>query len=820
MKFAEIILPIPLKGTFTYQVPEALAGHVEVGYRVLAQFGPKKVFTGVVQGIHENPPKGYIAKELLDVLDTRPIVHPIQFEFYEWLASYYMCEIGEVLDAAIPSGMKISSDSYISIDPDVILEQLDLTDREHKLLEMLRDGEKRIDEVADALQLKSIYSHVKSLSVKKAVNLFEKVKDRYTPKTEKRVRLSQEFTTDHYLDILMVDLEKRKAQQEAVLFYLNQTNLLESPKVNETGLPIRELVSAGISRSGIKTLVKNGVFIEWEQSVPRLKIDPDFEKVAPRLSPDQDAARNSILEQFEKHDTVLLKGITGSGKTEIYISLIQAVLENGGQVLYLLPEIALTTQIIQRLATYFGGSFGVYHSKFSENERVEVWNKVLNEELKFVVGVRSAVFLPFSDLSLIVIDEEHETSYKQNERSPRYHARDSAIYLATLFHAKTLLGSATPAIETYKNALDGKFGLVKLESRYGLAQLPEIQLVDITRERKQKKIRGNYTSALLDEIVKTLEQEDQVILFQNRRGYSPILKCQDCGFVVHCPNCDVSLTYHNYQNQLICHYCGHKSSLITECLQCLSHNLQTVGFGTEKLEEELEILLPEARIKRMDLDSTRSKYSYQQLIDEFESGEIQILIGTQMVTKGLDFDRVRLVGILDSDRMIHFPDFRAIERSFQLMHQVSGRAGRRELQGKVIIQTSNPAQPILQKVKHHDYEGFYLNEVWERERFKYPPYYRLIQVTLQDKDKTKVREATLFLYKLLLKDIGVARIIGPVEPAIARIRNHYLMEMTIKLEKQGINLPALKEFLLTSRNILTSQRLYKSVRVIFDVDPN
>ena len=607
MRYAEIILPIPLKGTFTYEIPESLRSSVEVGFRVLVQFGPKKVFTGIVFSLHNDPPVGYKSKELLDVIGSSPALNPIQFSFYSWISSYYMCEIGEVVDAAIPSGLKISSESYISIDPDVETDNLDLSDREFQLLEVLKAGERRIDEVAEALELKSIYTHVKSLSEKKAVNLFEKLKDRYTPKKEKRIRLAEAFVSDSALEELSAELEKRSSQLEVILHYLDKINLLETPKSNETGMAISDLVKAGYSRSSIRTLVKNGILIEWEQEISRLKLSGLFDPIKPNLSPVQAVAKSEILAHFEKLDTVLLHGITGSGKTEIYISLIQDVLENGGQVLYLLPEIALTTQIIQRLSRYFGDSFGVYHSKYSENERVEVWNKVLKGELNFVVGVRSAVFLPFSDLSLIVVDEEHEASYKQYEPNPRYHARDTALYMGSLFHAKTLLGSATPAVETYRNALDGKFGLVTLNTRFGESRLPVIELIDVTRARKQKKIRGNYTTALLDAIQATVESEDQVILFQNRRGYSPILKCQDCGFVVHCPHCDVSLTYHNFQNQLICHYCGHKAVMLQECPQCLSTNLQTVGFGTEKLEEELELLLPEVRIKRMDLDSTRSK---------------------------------------------------------------------------------------------------------------------------------------------------------------------------------------------------------------------
>lgn len=819
MRFAEIILPLPLKGTFTYRVPDELADQLRIGTRVLAQFGPKKVFTGTVAKLHDQTPTAYEAKELLDVIDQEPVFHPIQLVYYAWISTYYMCELGEVVDAALPAGLKISSESYLALDPSIEFEGMPLSDREWQLVELLRTGDAKVDDLAKSLGLKSIYTQIKSLASKKAIQLFEQVKDRYTPKTERRLRLHPDYVESATLEVLINELEKRPQQQEVLLAYLKLTHLLENKKANDQGLALAELKEDGVSLSSVKTLVKNGILVEWDQVIARIPTLDQAPLKKPVLTPAQQAAKNEIIAQFQEKETVLLKGVTGSGKTEIYVSLIQDALANGGQVLYLLPEIALTTQIIKRLSRFFGNSFGVYHSKYSENERVEVWQKVLRNEIRLVVGVRSAVFLPFSDLSLVIVDEEHESSYKQYDPSPRYHARDVAIYLASLSHAKTLLGSATPAIETYKNALDGKYGLVRLDERYGEAQLPDIVMADVVRERKQKKLRGNFTSLLLDEIQKALDNKEQVILFQNRRGYAPFMQCQHCGHIPKCPNCDVSLTYHIHQNILICHYCGHKRALPGTCPECESHEIQTVGFGTEKLEEELEILMPGTRIQRMDLDSTRSKFSYQQLIEDFESGQIDVLIGTQMVSKGLDFDRVKLVGIFDADRMINFPDFRAHERAFQLMQQVSGRAGRRAAKGLVIVQTANPAQTILNQVKNHDFEGFFHGELQEREHFHYPPFCRMIRITLWDKDRNKVREATGVLYREIARTLIGYRIVGPVEPLIGKIRNQYLMEMTLKIEKQGVNLSALKDFLLTSRNILLSQRLYKSVRVVFDVDP-
>ncbi len=676
-----------------------------------------------------------------------------------------------------------------------------------------------LDELAKLLEIKSAHHHIKSLSEKHAIHLFEQIKDKYTPKTERRVRLQSAHNSPTGVQQLFEVLEKKAKQADLLLSYLRLTNLMENFDSNKVGVSRKAILDDGNSDSSLKTLIKNEVFEEWNENVSRIPFSATNESDIPVLSADQALAKKEILETFQSKDTVLLKGITGSGKTEVYISLIEDIIQNEGHALYLLPEIALTTQIIKRLRKAFGDTFGVYHSKYSENERVEVWNKVLNGEYKFVVGVRSAIFLPFPELSLIIVDEEHESSYKQYEPAPRYHARDTALYLGAVFHAKTLLGTATPAIETYKNALDGKYGLVRMDKRFGDVQMPDILFADMSREKKKKMLKGNFSSQLVDEITKTLEENKQVILFQNRRGYAPFLQCDQCGFSAKCPNCDVSLTYHIYQNVLVCHYCGHKKSMITECPQCSSHELKTMSFGTEKLEEELEILIPNARIQRMDLDSTRSKNGYQRIINDFENGDIDVLIGTQMVSKGLDFDKVVLVGIFSADRMINFPDFRAHERAFQMIHQVSGRSGRRQEKGKVIIQTSDPSQQILTWVKNNDYDAFYRNEILEREQFHYPPFFRMIVITLKNREKQTVVDAAHAMYNHLVSQLGALQVIGPVEPLIGRVRNQYLMEITVKVQKQAVNLNALKEFLLTSRTNLLSQRSYQSVRVSYDVDP-
>lgn len=812
-----MILPVPIKGTFTYKIPHEYLSELVSGCRVIVQFGKRKIYTGIVHHVHTNRPEEYEPKEILDLIDASPVFASFQIAYFQWIANYYMCTIGEVVNAALPSGLKISSESYISLNPDIDLDDLELTEKEQMVINNLSTSDMTLDDLSNLLEIKTTHHHVRNLVAKKAIHLFEKVKDKYQPKTERRVRINPALIKEDSIQSLFDALEKKPKQIDLLLFYLKETGTLDQPGKNETGIS-KSILQKNGSASSLATLIKNNVFEEWKERVSRIPFDDHSPNHIPTLSPEQEEAKANIFASFEKKDTVLLRGITGSGKTEVYISIIENVINDGGTVLYLLPEIALTTQIIKRLRRVFGDSFGIYHSRYSENERVEVWQKVLTGEYKFVVGVRSAVFLPFNELSLIIVDEEHETSYKQHDPAPRYHARDTAIYLAALHHAKVLLGSATPALETYKNALDQKYGLVTLESRYGNVALPDIAFADLKDERKRRKLKGNFSSLLLHEIQNMLDQNKQVILFQNRRGYAPYLECNNCGFLAKCPNCDVSLTYHIYQNVLKCHYCGHKKEMIDTCPQCQSNELRTMSFGTEKLEEELEILLPTARIQRMDLDSTRSKYGYQRIIDDFEAGEIDILVGTQMVSKGLDFDKVELVGVFGADRMINFPDFRSHERAYQMIHQVSGRSGRKN-QGKVVIQTNEPNQAVLQLVKRHDYLSFYQGEILEREKFRYPPFYRMIGIMLKDMDKQLVFDASQFLYKELSRQLGTMRVIGPVEPIVGRIRNQYLMEITIKVEKHTTNLTALKEFLLTSRNILLSQRSYKRVKVQFDVDP-
>ncbi len=776
------------------------------------------MYTGIIAEVHDIKPTDYHPKEIIELVDDCPIVSKQQLAFFSWLSAYYMCTIGEVINAALPAGLKISSESMLAMNPDIDLEELDLTEKERIILNHLTSSDLKMGEINEILNVKSSYSHVKNLKEKNAIQVFEMVKDKYNPKTENRIRLAPEYISEANLNELSESLGGKPKQLEVLLSYLKHVPVFESPNLNEVGVP-KKTITEESSTSSLQTLIKRGVFTAFEKTISRIGDFEDENLSAVKLSPAQDTARQEILTSFEKQTTVLLHGVTGSGKTEIFISLIQDVIDAGSQVLYLLPEIALTTQIINRLSKAFGDQFAVFHSKYSDNERVEVWQKVQDGTCNFVVGVRSSIFLPFQDLSLIIVDEEHENSYKQYDPAPRYHARDAALYLAALSHAKTLLATATPSLESYQNALNEKYGLVKLEERFNNSPLPVVKFVNLIQARKQKKLQGNFTITLLKAIDQEVKRGKQAILFQNRRGYAPYLTCFNCGHIPKCPHCDVSLTLHHHQNYLLCHYCGHKTDNPPQCKVCQSEDMRTVGYGTEKIEEELQEYLPELRIRRMDLDTTRSKYGLQKIIDEFEKKEIDVLIGTQMVTKGLDFDSVTLVGVFDADRMIHFPDFRSHERAYQLIHQVSGRAGRREDTGEVLVQTNDPDQPILQYIKRQDYHGFYTNEILEREQFRYPPFYRLIKITIKDFDKQLASNAAQYFAIEIRKQLGDLRVIGPVEPMIGRIRNQYLFDITVKIEKQGLNLHALKEFLLTSRNILINHGMYKGVKVVFDVDP-
>lgn len=821
--FADIILPVPIPKLFTYRVPMDMEKIVQIGSRVIVQFGSKKVLTGVIGRLHNKPPEKYQARYLLEVLDEQAVVHPVQIRHFHWIADYYACTIGEVLNVALPSGLKLSSESKVQMNPDFDFEEFggSFNDKEYVILDALKEKDTlSYHEIGNLLEEKNFYHVIKSLIRKEAILIFEEVKDKYKPKVVKRVRLQHKYAHDATsLEQLFHELEKKPKQVDVLLRYLQLLPTYQNPEANEKGLTKSSLNNESVSTSSVNTLIRKGILEEFETVVSRFPASQVQPETRIELTEAQQQARQEILTHFEDKETVLLHGVTGSGKTEIYIDLIQEVLENGGQVLYLLPEIALTTQIVYRLKKIFGDQMGIYHSKFSDNERVEVWQGVLDGRYPLVVGVRSAVLLPFDNLGLVIVDEEHEISYKQFDPAPRYHARDAALVLARLHHAKTLLGSATPSIESYYNALQDKYGLVSLNRRFGNAQLPDIELVDILREKKRRTMREDFSSVLLEKMEKALELEEQVIIFQNRRGYSPYILCEDCGHIPKCEQCDVSLTYHQFAYELRCHYCGHHEKLHMECEACGSTKLKTAGYGTEKLEEEIQMLIPSSRVQRMDLDTTRKKNSYQQIIDAFANRELDILVGTQMVSKGLDFDGVNLVGILDADRMIHFPDFRSHERTFQLITQVSGRSGRRDKVGKVIIQTNNLEQPILQKIVSNDYQGLYQEEIAEREEYHYPPFIRLIRITVKNPDKNTCSRAAKELSEKLKEKLGNRRVLGPEEPLISRLRNQYLMQLMIKLEKRQQVIQEAKKMIKESCTLLEKDKNLRKTSTVIDVDP-
>lgn len=818
--FAELIIPVPIPKFFTYRVPVAWSEIVKIGQRVIVPFGSRKILTGIIAKLHHQPPTTYEARYILEVLDEEEIITSLQFQLFEWMATYYMCTQGEVLNAALPSGLKLSSESMVQLHPAFNLEEsvYDFSEKERILINHLGSASMTYSEVARLLDAKSIHSILKSLTSKEAIILFEKVKEKFRPKTEKRVRLTSGFTSRQNLEKLFATLATKPKQEAVLLKYLQEVPVFQDIRLNSNGVSRSDLLRA-VSASSLQTLMKSKILEEFERIVPRFGFeDPDT--VHPvLLSESQELARNMILECFEKQGAALLYGVTGSGKTEIYVDLIRRALDSGTQALYLLPEIALTTQIVQRLKRLFGSSMGVYHSKFSDNERVEVWNGVLNGKFKFVVGVRSAVFLPFDNLGLIIADEEHDPSFKQQDPSPRYQARDVALVMAQQHHAKVLLGTATPSCETYYQTKMGKFGLVQLSERFGESKLPVIKFANVSRERKQKTIKGEFTSELLNEIKATTDQKSQVILFQNRRGHSPLVQCEDCSWVPKCINCAVSLTYHQYRHALICHYCGYREELPGQCPTCTSKRILTLGYGTEKMEEELKLHFPDARVSRMDFDTTRSKSGYETIIGDFEKGETDILVGTQMVTKGLDFDRVRLVGVFDADRMMHFPDFRSYERAFQLIMQVSGRAGRREEPGKVIIQTAHPQHPLFTFVVNHQVLEFLDEQLADRELHHFPPFTRLIEIRLKHTDKGTVSRSAMWFATQIRDHIRGIRMMGPSEPMISKIRNEFLNTILLKIPRNQGKLGEIKSKLLSIADRMSQDKSFRSVKAIFDVDP-
>lgn len=816
--FVDALLPLPIPRYFTYRVPRQWTDLVEEGIRIVVPFGSSKVLTAVIVLVHHQPPKQYQAKYILEILDESPLVTTSQIKLFHWVAEYYMCYPGEVFQIALPAGLKISSQSKVQINP-AYSEEVALNEKEQLVFNAIQEkGSMSYDEIAQLAELKSPYHLIKSLVGKQAILIFDELKDRYTPKVMRKIRLTEPFENKEKLVELIQLLESKPKQLAIILHYLQFIPVLRNPEINQKGLEKSSFSQTELSESSLQTLLKNQIFESFEVVVSRFGQDSeDFIPAAFDLNQAQNKAYQAILNQFQDKDVVLLHGITGSGKTEIYIKLIQEALANGNQVLYLLPEIALTTQIVLRLKRIFGEQVGIYHSKFSDNERVEVWKSIVEGKYPFVVGVRSSVFLPFSNLGLVIVDEEHESSFKQVDPAPRYHARDVAVVLAKQQGAKVLLGSATPSIESYYQAKKGKYGLVTLKERFGTATLPHITLLDTKYAQKMKQMKGGFSVDLIAALEDNFNRGKQSLLFQNRRGYSPYIQCQDCDWIATCNQCDVSLTFHARDQELRCHYCGYREGLLRRCAACGSTQLKTMGYGTEKLEEELQLHMPDARIGRMDLDTTRSKTAFTSLLAEITSGNIDVLVGTQMVAKGLDFEGLSTVAIFDADKVINFPDFRAHERAFQLICQVAGRAGRREEQGQVYIQTNQPTHPIFDHILQNNYEAMYAEEIVEREGYHYPPFSRLIKLTLRNMEAARVEMAARHLGLALKDKFGHGRVLGPEKPLIERIRNQYAMEILIKIEK-GLALAKFKEALREEIDIQSSHAACKAVQIIIDVD--
>jgi primosomal protein N' (replication factor Y) (superfamily II helicase) len=821
--FADVILPLPVPGLFTYRVPYEMNGTIEKWKRVVVQFGKKKIYTAVVVNIHEVPPKNYTVKYILSILDQSPVMNSIQYSFWQWVSSYYMCEPGEVMNVAIPSALKLASESQITLNPDFSGDFDGLNQHEFLVADAL-DIRKTltISEVESIVGRAKIIPLIKTLIEKGVILIEEELKEKFKPKSETFISLAEEYKDEIKLRELYDHLEKKAFRQLEVLMKFIELSKFGTMQQREVKLS-EVTKKVALAAAPVNSLLKKGILKSDKQITSRLDVYNSSslpENIV--LNESQQKALAEIKTAFSEKKTALLHGVTSSGKTEIYIRLINEAIEQGKQVLYLLPEIALTTQIINRLRKYFGTKVGVYHSKYNENERVEIWNNVLDNQegkVKFsiILGPRSALFLPYSNLGLVIVDEEHDYSYKQYDPAPRYNARDAAVYLAGLHNANVMLGSATPSIESYFNAKSGKYSLIELTKRYGEIQMPEILVANIKRETKEKTMKSHFSSFLLDHVNEALQNHEQVILFQNRRGFSLRLECDTCNWMPECKNCDVTLIYHKHNNQLKCHYCGYSRRVPERCDSCGSTHLQMKGFGTEKVEDDLAILYPDIRIRRMDLDTTRSKHAYQSIINDFEERRIDILVGTQMVTKGLDFDNVSVVGILNADNMMSYPDFRSYERSFQLMAQVSGRAGRKNKRGKVIIQAYNPKHSVIKDVTENNYTSMYQSQILERRNFRYPPFYRLINLSLKHKDARLLNEAAREL-AILLRDKLQNRILGPEYPVISKIKNLYIKNILAKLEKSE-NLKEQKQTILDTISKFKGEGRFKGIRVIVDVDP-
>ena len=819
--FIDVILPLPLPGSFTYRIGEVWAEMVQMGSRVVVQFGAKRYYTAIVVRKHDEEPQGdYEIKEVVEVLDAAPIVQPMQLKLWQWIADYYMCSIGDVYKAALPSGLKMESETVVEANPAFVAEA-PLKEKEQQLLDaLLLNPKQRVQQLLTKCGLKSGMHHIKALLDKGALSIDETLREGYKPKSEVHVRIAEAYRSEEALNEALQSLHRAAKQQQLLL------KLIELAECVAPDFVVKKELSRSVllKESGMAAAVLNGLiakgFIEtYVVEVGRLNDGAESgETLISPLSEHQQRAFDEIKEGWTTHDVCLLHGVTSSGKTEVYIHLIKEQLEQGRQALFLLPEIALTQQMTERLRRAFGNRLGVYHSKFSDAERVEIWNRQLSDTpYDVILGVRSSIFLPFKNLGLVIVDEEHETTYKQQDPAPRYHARSVAVMLAAYHKGKTLLGTATPSVESYYNAQCGKYALVQMTERFSQVQLPRIEVVDLKEEYHKKRMYGPFSTPLHDAMRDALSEGKQVILFQNRRGYAPMLECAACGWVPKCDRCDVSLTYHRNMHQLECHYCGNVYNVPLQCPKCGTQALSKRGMGTERIEEEVRHFFPTARVARLDLDTTRTKNAYDKILSDFQEGRTDVLIGTQMISKGLDFDNVHVVGIMNADTMLNFPDFRSYERSFQLMAQVAGRAGRRGQQGQVILQTKGVDLPVIQQVVAHDYLGLYADQAAERQLFRYPPFCRLIYIYIKGRDEADVVHAAEAM-AAAMRSCFADRVLGPEAPAVARVHALHIRKIMLKAEPT-LGVARVRQCLTEIQQSLAGQGLLQKVMVYYDVDP-
>lgn len=816
----QVILPLPIHERFTYEVPDDIQQNIGLGTRVLVQFGRKKYYTAIVAGLDQRPPQNYEVKKIMAVLDSHPALRYPQLKFWEWISDYYLCSVGEVMKAAIPTGLKLESESIVTLNQDFDTEEgLKLTERQSMIVAALQhSGKDSLTGLEKTTGIKNVASQVNALLAAGVVRIDEKIVEKYRPKTVTMVRMLCERDNQERINEFFDMTSRSKQQQSVLLAYLDLSRFLQR---NEPLKPVERetlLKVSGVSPAVLKAVADKGILEIYKEKINRFDIVENSSLTEVKLSPLQAGAAKEIRDSFRDHSITLLHGVTGSGKTEIYCDLIKEVLGQGNQVLYLVPEISLTTQLTDRLKKVFGNKMLIYHSKFSDSERVDIWNRLLNSnEPMVVLGVRSSVFLPFARLGLIIVDEEHEASYKQYDPAPRYNARDAATVLASMHGAKTLFGSATPSIETYWKATSGKYGLVTLTERYEGAKMPEVEVIDMKAMRKQKSVKGILSTPLRKMTREALDNGWQAIMFQNRRGFAPVVVCHTCGWSPKCTNCDVSMVYHKGSQLLRCHYCGATQTLPNVCPACGENTLDKFGYGTERIAEEIQEEFPDKKVSRMDLDTTRNKQSYQELIEEFAEHRTDILVGTQMVSKGLDFEKVKIVGVLNADTLLNFPDFRSTERAFNMLEQVAGRAGRRQEPGKVLIQTTKFDEPVLEHVRKHDYQSYYKEELENRHKYGYPPFTKIINIFVRNKDAATCDAAAVML-TMALRQVFGNRVLGPEKPFVSRVNTWYLQQIMLKVESQA-SMKKVKSLLRQVYEQIAPAPQIKSSQIHYDVDP-